>query len=139
MNVILFAVTGNPRHFLPDVAAALERAQLPFTMFAATDARTLPLDTLREKGLITATYNGTSRHVAYDIGQLILFEALAAVEEEYAVVVDDSVMVKGFFLEGLDAQLKRLPAGWDVLFLDCPVECGAPERPVLKVTAVAFV
>ena len=135
MPVVLFTFTGNPTHFLPDVTASLQAAQLPFTMFSGTNAAAMPIELLKEKGLMTPGYNGTSRHAAYDLGQLVLFEALVQLDQDYSVVFDTSVAVKPFFLEGLKSFLAHAPADWDVLFLDCPATCG-PATPVLAITSV---
>ena len=101
----------------------MDRAKLPFSLFAPVKFNGFPIDKLKATGVISSTYEGNNRQAVFDLSSIVLLEALAAIPEHRFLVFEENVAVKHYILEAFDALSHTIPAKYDVLFLDCPAAC----------------
>jgi hypothetical protein len=96
---------------------------------------TASVDDMRRSGMITASYQRSSKVAAYDLAHVLVFDFLQQFDSTFSLVLETSVTVKPFFRQSLASLLPTIPTRWDVLFLNCSPGCRIPGSVVHPLSA----
>jgi hypothetical protein len=135
-RLIMVTVNHTTNTYNADVLKTVTDAKLKGSKFTVLSTDHFPEQSLRERNMVSKEYKKPLRDLVFDLSYPILFETLQNINEKNFVVIDNTVQVKKYFLDALVSLAPKIPADWDVLFLDCPDECGVAKVDKMGLTPV---